>query len=283
MSFNPDPNKQAVEVIFSHKLKPINHPVLIFNDSPVVSSTSQKHLGLILDSKLNFNDHLKEKISKANRGIGIIKRLYCDLPRKSLLNIYTSYIRPNLDYSDIIYDMPNNSLFLNRIESVQYNACLAITGAIRGTSKERLYQELGLEWLSDRRKCRRLIFFSKIVNGNSPQYLKEYIPRHQFSRDPTRSNLLHEIFARTDNYKNSFFPYCVKEWNNLNKEIKCLKSISKFKNELMKFFRPERAPIYNIHDPIGLKYLTRIRVNLSENTSSNIPSRILLIHFAVVI
>ena len=52
--FNPDPNKQATEVIFPHKTKPINHPELYFNGAPVVSLPIQKHLGLFLDKKTFF-------------------------------------------------------------------------------------------------------------------------------------------------------------------------------------------------------------------------------------
>ena len=113
---------------------------------------------MVLDKKLTFNHHLKEKIPKANKGIGLITRLYPYLPRKTLVNIYKAFVRPHLDYGDIIYDNPSNDTFCHKIESVQYNAALAITGAIRGTSREKLYQELGLEYLSDRRWCRRLCF-----------------------------------------------------------------------------------------------------------------------------
>ena len=62
MSFNPDPNKQATEVIFSHKKNPVTHPILIFNNQIVKTAHSQKHLGLTLDGKLCFNTHLNEKI-----------------------------------------------------------------------------------------------------------------------------------------------------------------------------------------------------------------------------
>ena len=61
-----------------------------------------------------------------------------------------------------------------------------------------------------------------------------------------------------------FFPYCVNTWNNLNQDIKCQTSISVFKNELMRFLRPKCFSVYNVHDPIGLKLLTRMRVNLSQ-------------------
>ena len=136
MTFNPDPKKQATEIIFSHKTKPVNHPPLYFNDSTVVTSPIKKHLGLILDKKLTFGHHLNEKISKANKGISLIKRLCRHLPRKSLLCIYKTFIRPHLDYADVIYDQPHNDSFCNKIESLQYNAALAITGAIKGSSRD---------------------------------------------------------------------------------------------------------------------------------------------------
>ena len=73
------------------------------------------------------------------------------LPRSSLLAISKSFVRPHLDYGGVIYDQPNNPRLSDQIECVQYNTALTITSAIRGTSKEKLYQEFGLESLKDRR------------------------------------------------------------------------------------------------------------------------------------
>ena len=209
MAFNPDPNKQATEVIFSHKINTVNHPTLYFNASPVTTAPFQKHLGLFLDEKLNFGHHLNEKISKANKIIGLIKRLHYHLPRKSLLNIYKSFVRPHLDYGDVTYDQPNNDAFCSRIESVQYNAALAITGAIKGSSRERLYHELGLESLRDRRWYRRLTYFFNIVSFNAPTYLSSLLPIKQPSYDLARKNLFRNFTLHTDYFKNSFFPNCV--------------------------------------------------------------------------
>ena len=72
MAFNPDLSKQEQEIVFSHKTHKISHPKLNFNNSPVVQSTCQKHLGLYLDEKLNFPHNIKETITKAYRGIGVI-------------------------------------------------------------------------------------------------------------------------------------------------------------------------------------------------------------------
>ena len=73
------------------------------------------------------------------KGISIIKKLSNVFPRKSLITIYKSFVRPHLDYGNLIYDQPNNESFYQEIESLQYNASLAITGAIKGTSRFRLY------------------------------------------------------------------------------------------------------------------------------------------------
>ena len=138
MSFNPDPTKQAQEVIFSCKVKKPLHIPLNFNNTNVKQTAFQKHLGLILDSQLSFEEHLKTIFSKANKTIGLIRKLRNSLPRPSLMTLYKSFIQPHLDYGDIICDQPFNNSFQNKIESIQYNACPAITGAIRGMSKERL-------------------------------------------------------------------------------------------------------------------------------------------------
>ena len=79
-------------------------------------------------------------MTKCYKMIGTIKRLSVSIPRDALLRIYKWFIRPHLDYGDIMYDKPNNESFKNWIESVQYKACTAITGSIQGTSHARLYK-----------------------------------------------------------------------------------------------------------------------------------------------
>ena len=116
MSFNPDPLKQAQEVIFSCKMTKTNHLTLIFNGNPVHQVALQKHLGMFLDCKLNFEEHLKTIVNKINKTIGLLCKFQNFLPRKSLLTIYKSFIRPHLDYGDIIYDQSFNTSFHQRLE-----------------------------------------------------------------------------------------------------------------------------------------------------------------------
>ena len=136
ISFNPDVSKQAQEVIFSSKKTIGNHPAVFFNNLPINRKSTQKHLGLLLDEKLNFSEHINEKLKKVTKSINLLRKLNLTLPCSSLLIIYKSFIRPHLEYGDIVYDQQNNSSLSEKIESLQYNAALAITSAIKGSSKK---------------------------------------------------------------------------------------------------------------------------------------------------
>ena len=149
MSFNPDRTKRTQEIIFSRKKNATTHPPLFFNNSEIKLSTNQKHLGFTLDSKLSFNEHINDNIYQVNKNkcVGLQRKLQTILPRSSLLTIYKSFISRLLDYTDVICDQTSSASFSRKIGSLQYNAALAITGAIKGFSREKLYQELGLEYL----------------------------------------------------------------------------------------------------------------------------------------
>ena len=116
MSFNPDPSKQGQEVIFSRKIKKPNYPELIFNNISVNQTSYQKHVGMLLDSKLNFGERLKYITNKVNKTIGLLRKLQLILPRRSLATIYKSFVRPHLDYGDIIFHQAFNKSFHDNLE-----------------------------------------------------------------------------------------------------------------------------------------------------------------------
>ena len=118
MLFNPDSKKPAKEIVFSKKINKSKHPPIYYNNIEINQSEQEKHLGLLLDEKLTFKKHLSETIIKACRGIDKIKKLRKVLPRKSLITIYKSFIRPILDYCDIIYDQPEKRFYCYKIEKI---------------------------------------------------------------------------------------------------------------------------------------------------------------------
>ena len=102
VQFNPDPNKQANEVCFFRKSNAGVYLSVNLNNSPVQLCESHKHLGIALEKYLNFHEHIAKKIKICNKLIGTMKCLSFRLPRKSLQTIYKSFVRPHLDYGDII-------------------------------------------------------------------------------------------------------------------------------------------------------------------------------------
>ena len=119
MKFNPDPNRQAQEVHFSNRSNKDSSLFITFNNSKVETISSLKHLERILDERLNFNEHLENKINKCFKIIGFLKSLSNKLSRDVLFRIYKFFVRPNLDYGDIVYNKPNNESFTSKLERTQ--------------------------------------------------------------------------------------------------------------------------------------------------------------------
>ena len=262
MVFNPDITKQAVEVIFSFKKEKPYHPELIFNGVPVSREEHTKHLGVYLDSKLNFSKHIREAVGKATKGLSIMKYLSRFVSRKVLDLTYKLYVRPHLDYGDVIYHNQRNDL-MDLVEQVQYKAALIVSGCWQGTSRVKLYDELGWESLADRRWGRRMTLYYKILNGQTPSYLFEHIPDNA-PNVTLRTFTQKAPFSRTDRYDNSFFPFCINNWNNLDSSIRCSSSLGNFKTSINDFIRPKSNSFYSIRDKAGIKLLTRIRVTFSD-------------------
>ena len=114
---------------------------------------------MYLDESLNFSNHIREKMFKAMKRIGLIRRLNKAPSQHSLITMYKSFVGPHLGYGDIIYDQPNKENFNHKIERIQCNTTLAIAGAIKGTYQSRLCNELDPESLKSRRWFRKLCTF----------------------------------------------------------------------------------------------------------------------------
>ena len=108
-------------------------------------------MGLHLDSKLFFDSHIEKIQIEVNRTTSLLQKFQQELPRPSLITIYKAFIRPHLHYGDVFFEQALNNFFHQRVESIQSDAALAIAASIRATSKEKLYQERGFEFLQSMR------------------------------------------------------------------------------------------------------------------------------------
>ena len=106
---------------------------MYFNNIPVNSVSVHNPLGMLLDDKLSYKHNLKFVLKTFKTTIGLLRKFQEILLIQSLIRIYKSFIRPHLDYGDIVYDRAFNESFHKNLESIQHNAAIAITEAIRGT------------------------------------------------------------------------------------------------------------------------------------------------------
>ena len=185
--------------------------------------------------------------------------------------MYKALVRSHLNYCDIIYHVPSiihqsplgmtlNSI-MEKLEKVQYQAALAITGAWQGSSRSKIYDELGWESLSDRRKCRCVLQIHKIITLT---YLKDKLPVN--CRELSNGNIrttFHVIKCKSNRYMNSFFPDAIASRNLFMEMFKYneVPSIGVLKNDITALIRPESKTFFNIHDPVGLRYLFQLRVS----------------------
>ena len=147
-------------------------------------------------------------------------------------------------------------------ESIQHNAVLAITGDIRGTSKEKLYQELGFESLQSGRWFRKLSSYKILKNKSSP-HLCHLISKQLTPYFTRNSENLPSIKANHSFFKNTFFTSSIIEWNKLDSNIRC-SPYKMFRKRILEFIRPHANSIFNVPNSLGLTNLTRLRVGLSN-------------------
>ena len=128
----------------------------------------------------------------------------------------------------------------------------------------KINQELGLESLKSRRWFRKLCHFYEIFNEKSPSYLFNLISNFNRVHNTRLSYNIPPIKVRHDYFKNSFFPSAITEWNKLDLNIRNSASLNTFKKKLLNFIRPCANSIFDIHNPLGIKLLTRLGLGLSH-------------------
>ena len=165
-----------------------------------------------------------------------------------------------LSHAELHFQLASLPNLMEKLEAVQYSASRAISGTWKGTSREKLYAELGWESLSSRRWSRHLTLFYKFINSRTPEYTTDPIPPQRQSRYPLRNqNVIGRIRARTEKFQSSFYPHCLSEWNKLDPELRFSPSVAAFKTRILSKIRPVPKSVFRIRDQ-----LTQVRVGLSK-------------------
>ena len=142
-------------IFISRKTSPPQHPPIIFQGFVLDTVPKHKHLGITLRSDLRWNDHISEVIMKSSKLINIMKSLKYILDWRTLETVYTSFIRPILEYASPVWSGCTEA-DAKRLEDIQLQAARIVTGAMYGTSIDKLYEEVGWQSLVQHRESAKL-------------------------------------------------------------------------------------------------------------------------------
>ena len=260
VTFNPS---KTETMTFSRKHNKPIHPNLYFDDTVLEPVTEHKHLGILLSEDCKWKSQINSCLNKAWQRIGMLRALKYVLSRSSLERIYISFIRPLLEYGDVVWDNCTQQQ-KSDVESVQTEAARIITGATKYCSIDKLYQEIDIERLENRRKMHKLQLLYKMKHNLTPSYLTGLIPQPVQTRynlrNPDQIPLIH---CNTQLYRDSFLPSTIRDWNALSSSSKNSTTYRSFKGSLL---RPRTTckPFYNVGNRQGQILHTRLRLGCSS-------------------
>ena len=203
VSFNP--NKTETMTLSRKLNKPVHQPLLM--DNTQISTVSEhKHLGVVLSDNGGWQNHIDLVCKKAYNRINILCKFKFILDRETLEKMYLVFIRPILEYADVVWDTPTQIL-VHKLKSLQIEAARIVTEGTRLVSIENLYLETGWERLKDRRETHKLTYFYKMSNSLTPQYLCNLVPRNLgniHGRNTRNAQLIPPLRTRTSFYSKYF-------------------------------------------------------------------------------
>ena len=231
VKFNPVKNESF---IVTRKInKPVHPPIFMLNQQ-IKDVQFHKHLGVYLSTDCSWHKHIDYIKGKAWTRINVMRKFKYTLDRKSLETIFITFIRPILEYADVIWDNCTQQE-KNELEKFQLEAARIATGATKLVSVQKLYDETGWETLEIRRRKHRLVLFYKMYNNISPLYLSSLVPplvQNTSNYSLRNADDIRTIHARTSLYSNSFLPSTIRDWNNLPSADRNADSVNSFKQHL---------------------------------------------------
>ena len=231
VKFNP---AKTESLLISRKVIQPLHPPLYMLNQQIQEVENHKHLGIYLSNDGTWHTHINYIKEKAWNRIKVMRKLKFQLDRKSLEIIYTSFIRPILEYCNEIWD--NCADYEKEdLENIQKEAARIATGTTKLVSIENLNSEIGWETLEVRRNKQKLTLFYKMVHNLTPSYLTSLIP--PTVNETSNYNLRNSNDIRTTNassvqYYSSFLPSAIRGWNSLPEELRNSATLTSFKNRL---------------------------------------------------
>ncbi len=205
---------------------------------------------MIFDESLNFRDHMSQKINKANKIVGIIRRSFRYLDNKIFLKLYKALVRPHLEFANVIWS-PNYKKDILAIENVQRRASKLLP-AIKDLSYPDRLKALKLPTLAYRRLRGDMVETFKITHNKYDRNVCDGILKMYKDDDSLRTNRGHsmKLYKQKSNkgVRQSFFSLRVVDmWNNLPQTTVSAPSVKCFEARLDKFWEKQSIK-YNFQD-----------------------------------
>ena len=262
VSFNPS---KTVYMHVNRRAKNTDHSPLYFNRSILKRVNHHKHLGIVLNDKLNWGDHITYIIDKVSTRLNAMRRLQYIVPRTCLESVYKYMLRPIIDYGDVLCPILP-AYQTKQLEAVQRQAALICTKAYQRTPHVLLLKELGWEELVCRRKYHCLVVMYKIQHLLTPEYLSCICPPRSsnvVAYSLRNENNIRLFYCKSSTFRKSFFPETVKTWNALELTIRESTSLNIFKRKLKEVLIPKQDKLLSMFDGKSAINHTRLRLGLS--------------------
>ena len=222
-------------MLFSKKANPNTNFVIKLNNDIIKSSSHHKHLGLWITNNLTWKKHIGEIATKARKRLGCLKQHAFRMSRRSLELCYLTFIRPVMEYGNVIYDAASEE-DLNVLTDIEKEAMRAITGARKKCNLDKLYKEFKWPTLATRRANKKITALGKIVIKNFPPYLVRDLPTFYRDSRTNRKNTFATPFCTKDYYVKSFIPSSIALWNELPYNIRTCQSYDSLKNRIKQMY-----------------------------------------------
>ncbi len=207
--------------------------------------------------------HINEIASKGRQRLGCLQRYRRKLDRRSLEQCYITFVRPILEYGNVIFDAANNE-DLEILDNIEKESLRVITGARRRCNLDALYQEVSWPSLSVRRENQKLATLGKIIINKFPSYLIDDLPTFYSESRNVRKNTFAIPRSNHDYYDRSFVPSSINLWNSQPHKIRCIGSAKSLKSQLKSKVQ-KNIPKYYYYGPRNLNILhTKLRIGCSD-------------------
>ena len=218
-----------------HNLTKIRDMPLIFlNGKPIKRVKVTKSLGVLIDERLSWFDHIDSVSRKISTAIAGLRQVRQFVPKKTSITIYNSLIKPLFEYCDIVWDnMPCSSV--TRMQKLQNRAARVITSQGYEIRSSEIRQHLDWKTLSEYRTDHKLIMIHKILNNMAPSYLRDHFKISQLNNSyllRSRKMMLVLPKPQTGFLKKSFVYDGPKIWNDLPENVRCNENLNGFKRHL---------------------------------------------------